>query len=82
LPWKARHRGWSQYFYTRIGLRLQFLDAELMFSVLSDCFDDGFGVLPVHDSFIVPGSKADRVRGYMDDRLRALIKQLRAKGLD
>lgn len=43
----------------RLGVTLQWHDANIMSGVISRCLERGFVCLPVHDSIIVPASQKD-----------------------
>lgn len=49
----------------RLGVTLQWHDAQIMAVVIAECLDSGFICLPVHDSIIVPHSKAEEARSIM-----------------
>jgi len=50
------HKPISRYFYSGVGLSLQYEDSVLAESVMLRMFERGATVLPVHDSFIVRSS--------------------------
>lgn len=47
-----KHELISKYFYSEIGLHLQYLDALIAEDVMKECMNKGVIALPVHDSFI------------------------------
>jgi len=75
---EARHAPVSRAFYSGVGLELQFVDSNLIMSVLGRCLAKGFVGLPVHDSLIVRcGAEADLAKEIMDEALEKLLRKLR-----
>jgi transposase-like protein len=58
-----------------IGLELQHLDSNLMADVLAECLSAGIVALPVHDSVIVPQSRADDAREIMFNCYQRMTKR-------
>lgn len=49
------------------GAKLQKSDSDLALRVIERCMDEGIPVCPVHDSFIVPRSRAEEVERIMKE---------------
>ena len=65
---KCKHFRVRKFFHSRIGIRLQNLDAEMAKIVLTEMtLRRGITVLPIHDSFIVPVSSLDCLTVVMKD---------------
>jgi hypothetical protein len=62
---KATHPAIAPYFETGIGHRTQFIESEVLVSVLLRLRDQGIVGLPVHDAVVVPRSSSDVVRTIM-----------------
>lgn len=58
-----------------IGLELQGIDSKLMADLLAECLSAGIVALPVHDSVIVPQSRADDVREIMFNCYERMTKR-------
>lgn len=58
-----------------IGLELQWIDSKLMADVLAECLSAGIVALPVHDSVIVPQSRADDAREIMQSCYQRMTKR-------
>lgn len=58
-----------------IGLELQWIDSKLMADVLAECLSAGIVALPVHDSVIVPQSRADDAREIMFNCYQRMTKR-------
>jgi hypothetical protein len=61
----AKHAPISQMFFTGAGLALQRLDSDIAESVMREMRRRGIVVLPVHDSFLAPASKAAELEAIM-----------------
>jgi hypothetical protein len=55
----------GQYFYSGIGLELQYLDSRIALRVINHFNRSRIPVLPVHDSFIIQCRYADQLRDFM-----------------
>lgn len=55
------------------GARLQKKDGELCIAIIATCMAHGIPVYPVHDSFIVPTSRAAEVRSIMSDQFKSIF---------
>jgi hypothetical protein len=62
-----KHARISHHFHTGVGLHLQFIDSEIAMAVMLRLADEGEVCLPVHDSFIVRGGIATRLKAVMQD---------------
>lgn len=58
-----------------IGLELQGIDSKLMADLLAECLSAGIVALPVHDSVIVPQSRADDAREIMFNCYERMTKR-------
>ncbi len=63
----AKHAPISRVFFTGAGLTLQRLDSDIAESVMREMRHRGIVVLPVHDSFLAPASKAAELEAVMID---------------
>ena len=63
----AKHAPISQMFFTGVGLALQRLDSDIAEGVMKEMRHRGIVVLPVHDSFLAPASKATELEAVMVD---------------
>jgi hypothetical protein len=61
----VKHAEISDLFFTGTGLRLQRLDSDIAEGVMRTMRRRGILVLPVHDSFLAPASKADLLEEIM-----------------
>lgn len=59
------HAPIAEFFHTGVGLELQSIDAQIAERVMDLALRENIVVLPVHDSFIAPRSKAGQVRNFM-----------------
>ncbi|MEO0995504.1 MAG: hypothetical protein AAFX62_17095, partial [Pseudomonadota bacterium] len=66
----ARHAPIRDLFFTGIGPVLQKRDSDIAEAVMRDMRRHSVVVLPVHDSFICPASKADLLEDVMRERAR------------
>ncbi len=62
-----KHAPIASLFFTGIGLRLQRLDSDIAEGVMREMRRRGIVVLPVHDSFLAPASKAPELEAVMID---------------
>jgi len=63
----AKHAPISRMFFTGAGLALQRLDSDIAEGVMREMRRRGIVVLPVHDSFLAPASKAAELEAVMID---------------
>jgi len=63
----AKHAPISRMFFTGVGLALQRLDSDIAEGVMREMRHRGIVVLPVHDSFLAPASKAAELEAVMID---------------
>jgi hypothetical protein len=63
----AKHAPISRMFFTGAGLGLQRLDSDIAEGVMREMRRRGIVVLPVHDSFLAPVSKAAELEAVMVD---------------
>jgi hypothetical protein len=72
---EKHHRSIATAFYTGAGLRLQWLDSELLMRIEHRCLREGIIALPVHDSLLVQqGRRSQRAQEIMDDELSRLLR--------
>jgi len=64
----AKHAPISRMFFTGAGLALQRLDSDIAEGVMREMRRRGIVVLPVHDSFLAPASKAAELEAVMIDQ--------------
>lgn len=62
---KRLHKPIAKSFHSDAGARLMNIDATLAETVMNIMLAQGIVVLPVHDSFLVPASKADQLEDAM-----------------
>jgi hypothetical protein len=62
---KRAHHPIAGAFHSDAGARLMLVDAEMAVTVMHLMLAQGVVVLPVHDSFLVPASQADRLEDAM-----------------
>lgn len=62
---KRMHRPIADSFHSDAGARLMSIDATMAETVMNIMLSKGIVVLPVHDSFLVPASKADELEAAM-----------------
>ena len=63
----TEHAAIRSMFFTKAELRLQRLDSDIAEGVMRRMRNQGIAVMPVHDSFLVPQSKADLLEQIMID---------------
>jgi hypothetical protein len=61
----GKHDAIRSMFFTGAGLRLQRRDSDIAGGVMGRMRKQGIAVLPIHDSFLVPASKADLLEQAM-----------------
>ncbi len=62
---KRLHKPIAHAFHSDAGARLMGIDATMAETVMNIMLSQGIVVLPVHDSFLVPASKADQLEDAM-----------------
>ncbi|WP_417257169.1 hypothetical protein [Celeribacter halophilus] len=62
---KRLHKPIAHAFHSDAGARLMSIDAAMAEVVMNIMLSQGIVVLPVHDSFLVPASKADKLEAAM-----------------
>lgn len=62
---KSAHQPIAGFFHSDAGARLMRQDSDLAVTVMSDLINNGIVALPVHDSFLVPASKAHALEAAM-----------------
>jgi hypothetical protein len=62
---KRVHRPIAHAFHSDAGARLQTIDAKLVERVAAIMLAQGILVLPIHDSFLAPASKAEKLEAAM-----------------
>lgn len=61
------HKPISHLFGKGIGMKLMFIESQILISALLECQSRGIVALPVHDALIVPNSRKAEVRDIMLD---------------
>lgn len=59
------HQPIAHLFGTGVGLKIMFMESQILVKALLDCIDHGIVALPVHDALIVPEEKAEEAKGIM-----------------
>ena len=67
---KDRHKPISQYFMTREGIKLQYLDSQMAEKVLLHFSRMRYPILPVHDSFIIHHGLEQELKDCMNKAFR------------
>lgn len=65
LAFEESHEPISEYFYSRIGLELQYLDSQIALRVIDHFNRKSIPVLSIHDSFIVQSKYRDQLHHIM-----------------
>jgi hypothetical protein len=73
----AKHRQVSDIFCSDAGVDLMKIDADITLRAVQHCQAQGIAVLPVHDSLIVPATKAERTAEIMKAAFEELFPQSR-----
>ena len=60
------HSGIAQFFYSEVGLELQYGDSRMALKVLNHFNRKGIVVLPVHDSFLIQAKYKDDLKAVME----------------
>ncbi len=68
------HRPISQYFYSGIGLELQYLDSRIALRVINHFNRRRIPVLPVHDSFIIQSRYSDQLHSIMSKSYMSVMR--------
>jgi len=68
-----KHPLLRQHIRQGVGLKLQFLDAQIAERVMLTLIDSGTIALPVHDSFLVPAHREDDLKEVMIEAYNAEI---------
>lgn len=71
---EIHHKPIAHYFYTGMGLTLQFEDSMLAEEIMLRMLERGATVLPVHDSFIVRNSYEDELKTVMEEVFTEMYK--------
>ena len=71
---KIHHKGVSGDFHSGSGLRLQNKDSDIAEDVWWKMYKQGTVILPVHDSFIVQASQADKLKEVMIQAFERIAK--------
>jgi hypothetical protein len=72
------HAPIADYFFTGIGLNLMYRESEILIDVLLGAMELGIIALPIHDSVLVPRSRADETNDLM---LRAFKEHTGIRGV-
>jgi len=70
LPEKliAKHQPIAHQFYGDVGVKLQIIESDIAYMVKTDLLSLGYGIVGIHDSFIVPESAQDMLYQSVMDR--------------
>lgn len=69
----AHNKPIAKYFFKDQGIKMQYLDSEIVADVLNRLLMEDEVLLPEHDSVIVRASIKDKVMGYMRSAYRELM---------
>jgi hypothetical protein len=67
----TKHKAVADVFCSDAGVGLMRIDSDIILNALTSCQAHGIATLPVHDSLIVPASKADIAAEIMVDGFAA-----------
>lgn len=59
------HQPIAHLFGTGVGLKIMFMESQILVKAMLDCIDHGIVALPVHDALIIPEEKAEEAKGIM-----------------
>lgn len=59
------HKPISHFFGTGVGLKIMFIESQILVKALLDCIDNNIVALPVHDALIVAESDIDKTKEIM-----------------
>lgn len=68
-----KHQAIAKYFFSGIGVRLQYEDSLIAERVLLSAVRDGIAILPVHDSFLVSVQNEAWLQNAMDEACIAIL---------
>lgn len=69
----AHNKPISEHFFNDVGIRMQYLDSEIVADVLNRLLMEDEVLLPEHDSVLVRATIKDKVMGYMREAYRDLM---------
>jgi len=69
---EAKHERLSKYFYSGIGLKLQYVDSQITEGILRGAIFHRIPVLPIHDSYMCAENHADDVIMLMREVFRSV----------
>lgn len=64
---EKKHEPIKKYFFSGIGLKLQYEDSQMVFDILKIALKRKIPVLPIHDSFITPRKHKDFLYKLMNE---------------
>ena len=67
------HHPIKDYFYSQIGLELQYLDSRIALKVINHFNQRRIPVLPVHDSFVIQSRYADQLLNVMSKSYMSVV---------
>jgi len=70
---EKHHKPINKYFFSDIGIELQYLDSEMAMRVLHHFMDNDLVLLPEHDSFIVERHNKNELRSTMVDAFKHVM---------
>ena len=62
-----KHKGISHYFFSGVGLALQYQDSDIVYKVIKKALKAQIMVLPVHDSFIIKKSNLNILYKWLEE---------------
>ena len=73
---KEKHAKVSHWFRSGRGLELQRIDSDMAERVMLEMLGQGVCCLPIHDSFLVPVSKADQLSDAMQGAFSSAVRRV------
>lgn len=70
-----KHAAISDFFFSGIGVRLQYQDSEICQRIMQEAMEKGIPVLPVHDSFLVRERDAEDLIAMMKKYSKEVLGQ-------
>lgn len=68
----ALHHPIAHLFGTGLGMRLMFIESQILIACLLECMNQGIVALPVHDALIVVESSKEQVREIMLNNFKSI----------
>jgi hypothetical protein len=73
LAFQKSHEPISDYFYSRVGLELQYLDSQIALRVIDSFNRKSIPVLSIHDSFVVQSRYRDELHRVMSQSYMSVM---------